>query len=191
MAFNPLEAAEGPEGPVNPSPSTGDASGGGSSDGGGYAPDEELPLAGYATLAAVFTSGAGLFALWARRSGRVLPSDVPPWDLFLLGTAAYKTSRLVAKDKITSFVRAPFTRRQEVISASEVTDAPRGHGLRLAAGELLACPFCLGAWVAGGLVCGYATVPRATRLIAAGLTAATVSDWLQYAWSFTQQQVDN
>ncbi|WP_406460585.1 DUF1360 domain-containing protein [Streptomyces sp. NBC_01622] len=60
-------------------------------------------------------------------------------------------------------------------------DEPRGHGLRLAAGELLACPFCMSAWVAGALFCGYAAAPRATRLAAGALSVVTIADWLQYA----------
>ncbi|KUL36941.1 hypothetical protein ADL22_23620 [Streptomyces sp. NRRL F-4489] len=149
-----------------------------------------MPLGGYATLAACYAGGLGLFAAGVRATRRPLPDRLPPWELLLLGTAAYKASRTLAKDRITSFLRAPFTRRKEAISASEVMDEPRGHGLRLAAGELLACPFCLAPWVGGALFCGYAVAPRATRLVAGGLTAVTLADWLQYAWSLTQQQAE-
>ncbi|KOG41350.1 membrane protein [Streptomyces decoyicus] len=149
-----------------------------------------MPLRGYATLASLYAGGVSLFALGVRASGRPLPTRIPPWDLLLLGAATYKASRMVAKDKITSFLRAPFTRRQETVSASEVTDEARGHGLRLATGELLTCPFCLASWVGGALVCGYAVAPRATRLVAGGLSVVTIADWLQYAWSATQQQVE-
>ncbi|SHM79993.1 DUF1360 domain-containing protein [Actinacidiphila paucisporea] len=156
----------------------------------GYAPGQGLPLGGYATLAAVYAAGVGGFAVLARASGRRLPSALPPGDLLLLATATHKGARLLTKDKITSFVRAPFTRRKEATSASEVMDEPRGHGLRLATGELLACPFCMSAWVGGALFCGYVAAPRATRLVAAALSAVTVADWLQYAWSLTQQQAE-
>ncbi|MCK7624382.1 DUF1360 domain-containing protein [Streptomyces sp. RS10V-4] len=152
--------------------------------------EAEIPLRGYATLAACYVASLGLFAAGVRAARRPLPDRLPPWELFLLGTAAYKASRTVAKDKITSFLRAPFTRRKEAISASEVMDEPRGHGLRLAAGELLACPFCLAPWVGGVLFCGSVVAPRATRLVAGGLTAVTFADWLQYAWSLTQQQAE-
>ncbi|MFH8350349.1 DUF1360 domain-containing protein [Streptomyces sp. NPDC018045] len=158
--------------------------------GGTYAQGEEVPLRGYAVLAGAYTTATVVFALGLRKSGRTLPSRVPPWDVLLLGAATYKASRLLAKDKITGLVRAPFTRRKEAISASEVMDEPRGHGLRLATGELLACPFCLAAWAGTALVCGYAVAPRATRLVACGLSAVTISDWLQYAWSITQERAE-
>jgi hypothetical protein len=45
--------------------------------------------------------------------------------------------------------------------------------------------------VAGALVCSYASVPRATRLVCAGLSAVTVADWLQYAWSATAEAAES
>ncbi|GGQ22172.1 DUF1360 domain-containing protein [Streptomyces mutabilis] len=74
--------------------------------------------------------------------------------------------------------------------ASEVMDAPRGTGLRRAVGDLVSCPFCTSTWVAGGLVGTYAVVPRAARLVAAGLSAVVVSDWMQHAWSVTEQKAE-
>jgi hypothetical protein len=150
--------------------------------------EADVPLAGYATLATAFAGAAALFAVAARRRAVRLPDRVPPWDVALLGTATFKASRLVTKDKITSFLRAPFTRREEEGAAGEVNDAPRGAGARRAVGELLTCPFCTAAWVAGGLVAGYASAPRAARLVCAGLSAVTVADWLQYAWTWTEQK---
>ncbi|MEU2439594.1 DUF1360 domain-containing protein [Streptomyces rubradiris] len=155
-----------------------------------YADGSEPPLGGYAALAAVFAAGTGTFAVLARRRGVRLPPDVPPWDVLLMGTAAYKASRLVAKDKITSFLRAPFTRRADEGEASEVMDEPKGSGLRRAVGDLVSCPFCTAAWAAGALACSYAASPPLTRLVCAGFGALTVADWLQYAWTATQQTVE-
>ncbi|MEU6354748.1 DUF1360 domain-containing protein [Streptomyces sp. NPDC047072] len=152
-----------------------------------YDEQGDVPLEGYAILAAVFAGGATLFAVAARRRGVRLPDRVPPWDVALLGTATFKAARLLARDRITSFVRAPFTRREEEGTANEVEDAPRGEGVRRAVGELVSCPFCVAAWVAGGLTACYAASPRTARLVSAGLTAVTVADWLQYAWTWTEQ----
>jgi hypothetical protein len=150
----------------------------------------EAPLGGYAVLAATFTSAAALFALTARRRGVRLPDRIPPWDVALLGGATFKASRLLTKDKVTSFLRAPFTRRTDDIPAGEVMDEPRGSGVRRAVGDLVSCPFCTSVWVAGALVGGYACAPRAARLVCAGLGAVTVADWLQYAWSWTEQNAE-
>jgi hypothetical protein len=152
--------------------------------------EADVPLAGYATLATVFAGGAALFAVAARRHGVRLPDRVPPWDVALLGTATFKASRLLSKDRITSFVRAPFTRRAEEGAGGEVNDAPRGQGVRRAVGELVSCPFCTAAWVAGTLVACYASAPRAARLVCAGLSAVTVADWLQYAWTWTEEKTE-
>jgi hypothetical protein len=155
-----------------------------------YDEQGEVPLGGYAALAAAFTAGAALFAVTARRRDVRLPDRVPPWDVVLLGGATFKASRLLTKDKVTSFLRAPFTRRTDDIPAGEVTDEPRGTGVRRAVGDLVSCPFCASVWVAAGLTAGYACVPRAARLVCAGLSAVTVADWLQYAWSFTERQAE-
>ncbi|MFF4019682.1 DUF1360 domain-containing protein [Streptomyces sp. NPDC001843] len=155
-----------------------------------YDDEVEDPLGGYALLAGTFAAGATLFAAVARRRGVRLPPTVPPWDVALMGAAAYKGSRLLTRDRITGFVRAPFTRRESEDQAGEVTDAPRGSGVRRAVGELVSCPFCTSAWLVGALVCAYASAPRATRLVCGGFGALTVADWLQYAWTWTQQTTE-
>ncbi|MFD7818750.1 DUF1360 domain-containing protein [Streptomyces sp. NPDC059785] len=156
-----------------------------------YDEQRNAPLGGYAALAAAFVATAGAFTAAARRRGTVLPDRVPPWDVLLLGAASYKTARLFTKDKITGFVRAPFTRRKEDTTAGEVMDEPRGSGLRLAVGDLLSCPFCFSAWSTGALVGWYAVSPRSARLAGAGFAAMTLADWLQYAWTWTQQAAED
>ncbi|MET9452568.1 DUF1360 domain-containing protein [Streptomyces cinerochromogenes] len=162
-----------------------------SADAARYDDRDDVPLGGYAALASVFATGVGAFALVARRRGVRLPQQVPPWDVALLGTAAYKTSRLLTKDKVTSFLRAPFTRRAGQGKGNEVIDEPRGSGLRRATGDLLACPFCTAAWTTGALVCSYAAAPRLTRLVCGGFGALAVADWLQYAWTWTQETAED
>ena len=89
---------------------------------------------------------------------------------------------LVAKEKVTSFLRAPFTEFQESSGHGEVEEKPQGHGLRLAVGELLVCPYCLGLWVAGGFAAGMVVAPRSTRLVASVFATKAVSDFLQLAY---------
>ncbi|MFI8192315.1 DUF1360 domain-containing protein [Streptomyces sp. NPDC085946] len=156
----------------------------------GYDQGEE-PLKGYAALAGTFATGIALFAVVARRRGLQLPDRIPPWDLALLGTATFKASRLLSKDKVTSFLRAPFTRRAEDGAGNEVNDTARGGEARRAVGDLVTCPFCTSAWLGGALTVTYACAPRAARLLCTGLSAVTVADWLQYAWTRTQQSVED
>ena len=65
-------------------------------------------------------------------------------DIALGALATQKLSRLISKDKVTSFVRAPFTRFEEKAGHGEVFEEPRGTGLRYATGELLVCRYCGG-----------------------------------------------
>lgn len=109
----------------------------------GYA-DEHRPLLSYAAFVALFNALFAWFLLVTRRGDRRLPDHFGIGDLLLLTVATHKLSRLLAKDWVTSFLRAPFVRYKRSSRPGEVEEEPRGAGLRLALGELLTCPFCLG-----------------------------------------------
>lgn len=148
-----------------------------------YSPREPRALGGHAALTAVYNGSVAGFVLAQRRSGRRLPERIPPGDLALLSIATYKLSRLIAKDRITSFARAPFACfKGESDRPGEVIEEPRGEGIRRAIGELLVCPYCLGQWVGTGLLAAYIRDPRVTRTIASGFTIIAGSDLLQEAW---------
>jgi hypothetical protein len=149
----------------------------------GYAPPRERPpLAAYATFAAVFHAAMAGAVAAAKRSGRELPQRVDAGDVLLIGTASYKLSRLIAKKKVTAFVRAPFTELEGSGGPAELEERPRGSGVRRAMGELLVCPYCLGLWASGGFHAGLLLAPRATRFSASVLSAMTISDFLQIAY---------
>ena len=118
----------------------------------------------------------------ARRSGRDLPEHPAAGDLVLMGVASHKISRLVSKDKVAAFARAPFTEFQEKGGPAEVEERARGTGLRRAVGELLVCPYCLGLWVSAGLHLGLVFAPRTTRFLAAVFGSLTISDFLQIGY---------
>lgn len=154
-----------------------------------YAPGQERPLGSYAILTGVYSSAlAGSLVILCAR-GRELPERFAAADVLLIGIASHKLSRLVAKDKVTSFLRAPFTRFQETSGHGEVEEEPCGHGVRLAVGELLVCPYCLAQWVATGLTLGLVGAPRLTRLLSTILVAHTVSDFLQVAYRAAEEEL--
>jgi hypothetical protein len=126
------------------------------------------------------------FGAWLRASGREIPETVDAGDLLLITVAAHKSARLIARDRVTSTLRAPFTRFQDDAGPGEVEEAARGRGLRRAVGELLICPYCLGMWAAGTFTAGMIVAPRATRWIAATFTALTGADLLQIAYAKAQ-----
>jgi Protein of unknown function (DUF1360) len=149
--------------------------------------EQYRPLGAYAALMGAFgaLSAVGLAA--GSRAG-VLPDHFRAGDLALCGVASYKLSRLLARDRITSALRAPFTRFQGDAGHGEVDEAARGRGMRRAVGELLVCPDCLGLWVAGAFTAGLVARPEATRAVAAALTIHAASDALQSTDSATRQK---
>jgi hypothetical protein len=129
---------------------------------------DERPLPEYATLAAVYGGVlAGFLALARNR----LPQRIGFGDLARI--ASYKLGRLIAKDEVTAFVRAPVTEGQE--SGGE---EPKGEGIQRALGELVTCPYCTGVWVAAGLTYGVVLFPREARVVTTIFGAQAVADFL-------------
>jgi hypothetical protein len=165
---------------------------GGGSDAGAfdqYAAPEDRSLGGYAVLLGTFATLAAGFAAWLRRSGRPLPEGVGLGDLALITVASHKVSRLVAKDRVTSAVRAPFTRYEHDAGPGEVEEKPRGRGVRRAIGEMLVCPYCLVVWIAGFFTAGLIVVPRVTRWAATVMCAVFGSDVLHILYKRLQDTI--
>lgn len=144
---------------------------------------EDMPLAGYSGLVAGYVAGAG--GTLALLRGR-LPDRLEAEDIVLLGVATHKLSRMLAKDWVTSPLRAPFTRYRKSLGGGEVSEEARGQGMRRALGDLLTCPWCLGPWVATALAMGLVLAPRATRMTAATFSAVAISDFLHHAYDATK-----
>jgi len=141
--------------------------------------DESIPLRGYAALAATFNL---LFAAGLALQDE-LPERVSVTDVVLVGVATHKFSRLLTKDRVTSFLRAPFVRYEGDAGPAEVSETARGEGVQRAIGELVVCPYCVGPWVATGFAFGLVSAPRPTRFIASIGSALTISDGLHLAYS--------
>jgi len=150
----------------------------------GYSPDDPKPLAGYAGLTAVWGGAVTAFVVSQRRAGRPLPHQVPLADLALLTAGTYKLSRLITKDRVMAFARAPFTRYQgDADRPSEVSEEARGEGLQYSIGELLVCPYCISQWVGAGLLAAYVRDPDLARSAAMLLPIVAGSDFLYQAWA--------
>jgi hypothetical protein len=156
----------------------------------GYASsDERPPLGPYAALSAIFLGGCAAFLLAMRRSGVDLPERISTRDLVTIGVATHKLSRLIAKDKVTSFLRAPFRRYEGKAGPAELSEETRGEGFQAAVGELLGCPYCLSMWFAAGFTGGVVAAPRETRLATSTLTALTIADFLQIGYALGQDKL--
>jgi hypothetical protein len=112
--------------------------------------DEDRPLAGYALTMAAYGTVVGALAGTARLTGRQVPDRVPVTDVALGALAIEKLSRLLAKDSVTSPLRAPFTAYQGTSGPAELDEEVRGKGVQKVVGELVTCPFCRSVWVATG-----------------------------------------
>jgi hypothetical protein len=146
----------------------------------GYA-DTHEPLRAYALLAAAFNGGLAAGLASAQRRGR-LPERLDAGDVVLLGVATHKIARLLAKDSVTSFARAPFVHLEEKTGTNSLREQPRGTGMRRAIGELISCPECVGHWVAGCLVVSSLHAPRVTRVVASLYAALAIGDMLQFVY---------
>ncbi len=156
-----------------------------------YAPGEGRPLRGYAALMATYAGAVVAVGALARLTGRRPPADIRPWDVALAGLATQKLTRIVAKDSITSPLRAPFTRYDEPAGAGEVNEEVRDEGpLSHAIGELLTCPFCLGVWTASTLATGMYFAPRATRVVASVFATVAISDFLQFGYAAAEKAAE-
>ena len=151
--------------------------------------NEEIPLGSYALLIGIFNAGLAGSLLVARLSGRDLPPRLGWSDVALFGLATHRLSRLLAKDKVTAALRAPFTEYQEKGGPAEVEERARGDGFRRAIGELVLCPYCLDQWVATAFVSGSVFAPRLTRLLAGIFGSVAIADFLQVAYRAAQNRV--
>lgn len=155
----------------------------------GYAdPEKRPPLLPYLAFMSIFGTLVGAALAAARKQGRELPEQVGAGELLLVGTASHKLSRLIAKDKVTSPLRAPFTELEGKGGPAELEESSRGTGARKAIGELLICPYCLGLWVVAGFSVGLIFAPRVTRFVASLFAALTISDFFQIAYKAAEEK---
>ena len=141
--------------------------------------DEQL-LAEYATLLGFYLASVTVLIGIAADQKR-LPRKFSVLDLALLGIATHKLSRIVAKDRITAILRAPFVSYIRSAGAGEVEEEPRGRGFQRGIGHLISCPYCMAPWCATALSFGLLFAPRVTRFFAGILVSVTASDSLHRA----------
>lgn len=152
-----------------------------------YSHGEDRPLGSYGVILTAYGLAVGAGVAIARLTGRRPPAP-GPGDVVLMSVTTHKLARTLAKDPVTSPLRAPFTRYEGVSGPSELSEEVRGTGARHAIGELLSCPFCLAQWIGTAYAAGLTFAPRATRLAGATVTAVTGADWLQLLYARLQQK---
>ncbi|BBU23490.1 DUF1360 domain-containing protein [Mycobacterium xenopi] len=153
-----------------------------------YRRDNPRPLRGYLAVLGIYAALVALTAVIAAATGRRLPDRWHFQDLITITVGAHKLSRTLAKDSVTSPLRAPFTHYAGSGGPAEVQEESRHDSQpRHSLGELMTCPFCLDMWVATAFVVGLIFAPRLTRLIAGSFSALAGADFLQLAYAKAQQ----
>ena len=142
--------------------------------------DEQLLAEYTALLGFYFASVATLTGI--AMEGDRLPRRIRLLDLALLGMATHKLSRILAKDRITGILRAPFVTYIRSAGAGEVEEEPRGRGIQRGIGHLISCPYCMAPWCATALSFGLVFAPRATRFFAGIFASVAMSDFLHRAY---------
>ncbi len=156
-----------------------------------YRRENPRPLTGYLAVLSVYSVLVAVTTVVAAATGRVLPDRWHLQDLITVTLGTHKLSRTLAKDAVTSPLRAPFTHYAGTGGPAEVNEESRQNGqLRHSLGELLTCPFCLDMWVATGFAVGLIFAPRFTRLIAGTFSALAGADFLQLAYAKAQQSAE-
>lgn len=126
----------------------------------------------YATLNAVW--GALVATLVVATRERALREDpIGSGELVPIAAATFALSKVVAREKIGTWVREPFVEHEDG------RRRPRGRRLQRAVGELVTCTRCVGAWSALGIVALRLTSPAAGRIVTNVLAASAGNDWLQ------------
>jgi hypothetical protein len=137
----------------------------------------------YAALNAVFgalLAGVVLAARERTKEGDPLSSR----ELAVTGAATFALSKVIARERIGTWVREPFVDEQD-------GKRPRGSGLRHAVGELVTCTRCVGAWSALGLVGLRLTSPSTGRVVNDVLAVSAMNDWLQAGFKLLCAKTDD
>jgi hypothetical protein len=128
------------------------------------------------SLLVVMQLGVLLFLAWLAGIRRYPAIRIG--DLLLLAIGTHKLSRIVAKDRVTAPIRAPFTRFEETAGSGEVEEGARGAGMQAVIGELISCPYCMSVWIASGLLLLFIVDRKLARLVCKWLAMITASHFL-------------
>jgi hypothetical protein len=142
---------------------------------------------------AALSAGYGTLVLGLVAASRAKDADpVRPAELPVVGLATFALAKLVAKEKVETWVREPFLEERP-----DGERRPKGTGLRYAVGELLSCTRCVGSWSALGLVGLRLMRPKEAQVVLAVLASTAINDWLQTGFTrlcatanVAQQQAD-
>lgn len=133
------------------------------------------PYRAYTAITGTFVAGLGAVSGLAAARRRPVQAT-SAIDLALLGLATFKASRIVARDRVASFVRDPFVEGN--VYDGEDEKPTQETELKQAISELVTCTRCVGTWLGAALASTQILAPRTGRLLNSILAAGAINDWL-------------
>lgn len=140
----------------------------------------------YVLLEGIYVSGLAGLILLTRRRERSGVEAIPRRELPVLAMATFALADVVAKEKISTWLREPFVRED----AAHKPVVAEGDGLRRAVGELLTCTRCVGTWSALGLVALRTASAPAGHAVATVLALTGANDLLQGGFRLLAERAD-
>ena len=134
----------------------------------------------YAALNAVYAAALAGVVYSTRRRARTDP--ITPAEYGPIAAATFALAKVIAREKIGSWVREPF------VEIENGERRPSGTRLRRAVGELVTCTRCVGAWSALAVVGLRAADAPTGKTVTNVLAASAANDWLQagFKWLTTE-----
>ena len=117
--------------------------------------------------------GVLLTGILLKTRDRARTDPIATRELLPIGAATFALAKVVAREKIGTWVRDPF------VEVQEGERRPRGQGIQRAVGELVTCTRCVGAWSALTVVGLRMLDPPSGRTVTNVLAASAANDWLQ------------
>ncbi|MEA2421427.1 MAG: hypothetical protein QOF55_526 [Thermoleophilaceae bacterium] len=142
----------------------------------------ETQPADYAKINAVY--GALLTGVVLATRERAREDPIAGRELVPIAAATFALSKVIAREKIGSWMREPF------VEQHGEERRPRGTHLQRAVGELVTCTRCVGAWSAVGIVGLRLASPDAGRTVTNVLAASAANDWLQAGFKMLTASVN-
>jgi Protein of unknown function (DUF1360) len=105
-----------------------------------------------------------------------------PWQLGLLGFAAYRGARAISYNEIFAWLRRPFCRvMPDSSGAGDGVEPKYEHGLMGTIGACLSCPICTGTHVGSFVLTLIAVWPNLGITVMYGLAIAGMAEFIHWA----------
>jgi hypothetical protein len=137
----------------------------------------ESPYAAYRLLSFTF-NGALLSVAFSKAAKGAFSTPMMLTDFGMTAAATHKLAQIISSERVTMYLRSPFTWQRDEGRKGERKEIPKEHGLHRALGELLTCPYCLAPWISSALIAGHIFAPVPTRVVTTIFAATAAADWL-------------